>query len=79
MPVPPLPSLPIGPALRPLSQALSAHPRVLLHAPPGAGKSTVVPLALLDAAWLGRGKILMLEPRRIAARAVRKSHGSAAR
>jgi ATP-dependent helicase HrpB len=53
-----------------LSQALSAHPRVLLHAPPGAGKSTVVPLALLDSAWLGRGKILMLEPRRIAARAV---------
>ena len=70
MPVPPLPSLPIGPALGPLSQALSAHPRVLLHAPPGAGKSTVVPLTLLDAAWLGRGKILMLEPRRIAARAV---------
>lgn len=70
MPVPPLPSLPIGPALGPLSQALSAHPRVLLHAPPGAGKSTLVPLTLLDAAWLGRGKILMLEPRRIAARAV---------
>jgi ATP-dependent helicase HrpB len=43
---------------------------VLLHAPPGAGKSTLVPLALLDAAWLGRDKILMLEPRRIAARAV---------
>ena len=70
MSVPPLPSLPIGPALEPLGLALSAHARVLLHAPPGAGKSTVVPLALKDAAWLGRRKILMLEPRRIAARAV---------
>ena len=65
-----LPSLPIGPALGPLGEALAAHGRVLLHAPPGAGKSTVVPLTLLDAAWLGRAKILMLEPRRIAARAV---------
>ena len=70
MAVPRLPSLPIGPALGPLAEALAAHTRVLLHAPPGAGKSTVVPLTLLDAAWLGRGKILMLEPRRIAARAV---------
>jgi ATP-dependent helicase HrpB len=67
---PPLPALPIGPALGPLADALAARSRVLLHAPPGAGKSTVVPIALLDAAWLGRGKILMLEPRRIAARAV---------
>jgi ATP-dependent helicase HrpB len=41
-----------------------------LEAPPGAGKSTLVPLALLDTAWLDRRKILMLEPRRLAARAV---------
>jgi len=43
---------------------------VLLEAPPGAGKSTVVPIALLQAHWLKGQKILMLEPRRIAARAV---------
>lgn len=42
----------------------------MLQAPPGAGKSTGVPLALLDAPWLRDGKIVMLEPRRIAARAV---------
>ncbi len=42
----------------------------LLEAPPGAGKSTIVPLVLLDSPWLGGRKILMLEPRRIAARAV---------
>ena len=67
---PRLPVLPINDALRPLAEALAAHNRVLLQAPPGAGKSTVVPLALLDSEWLGEGKILMLEPRRIAARAV---------
>jgi ATP-dependent helicase HrpB len=70
MSVPRLPSLPIEPALGPLVEALSSGTRVLLHAPPGAGKSTVVPLALLDGVALGRDKILMLEPRRIAARAV---------
>jgi len=42
----------------------------VLQAPPGAGKSTGVPLALLDAPWLRAGKIVMLEPRRLAARAV---------
>jgi len=65
-----LPALPIAEALPPLMDALERSSRVLLEAPPGAGKSTVVPLALLDSAWLGERKILMLEPRRIAARAV---------
>jgi len=40
-----------------------------VHAPPGSGKTTRIPLALLDSPWLGSNKILMLEPRRLAARA----------
>jgi ATP-dependent helicase HrpB len=68
--MPPLPDLPIKAALPALQEALIAHPAVLLEAPPGAGKSTIVPLALLQAPWLQGQKILMLEPRRIAARAV---------
>ena len=70
MNTPPLPDLPIKEALPALHEALAAHPAVLLEAPPGAGKSTVVPIALLHAPWLKGQKILMLEPRRIAARAV---------
>ncbi len=54
----------ILPAVR---ASLAAHPRLVLEAPPGAGKTTQVPLALLDADWC-TGKVLMLEPRRIAAR-----------
>jgi ATP-dependent helicase HrpB len=68
--MPPLPDLPIKEALPALLDALIARPAVLLEAPPGAGKSTVAPLALLAAPWLKGQKILMLEPRRIAARAV---------
>ncbi|QYF88028.1 ATP-dependent helicase HrpB [Brevundimonas sp. PAMC22021] len=61
--------LPIHDVLDPLKAALEAGNTAVLAAPPGAGKTTVVPLALLDAGWLGAGKILVLEPRRIAARA----------
>jgi ATP-dependent helicase HrpB len=68
--LPPLPALPINEALPALTDALAAHTRVLLQAPPGAGKSTIVPLALLESPWLQNQRILMLEPRRIAARAV---------
>jgi len=53
-----------------LGSALAGHSSVLLVAPPGAGKSTGVPLALLDADWLAGRRILMLQPRRLAARAV---------
>jgi ATP-dependent helicase HrpB len=62
--------LPIDAALPALRQALERSSSVVLQAPPGAGKSTVVPLALLDEPWAGGKRILMLEPRRLAARAV---------
>lgn len=62
-------SLPIHAVLEPLKAALIASNVVVLAAPPGAGKTTVVPLALLDQDWLGDGRILVLEPRRLAARA----------
>jgi ATP-dependent helicase HrpB len=61
--------LPIARALPELLAVLAAGRNAVLQAPPGAGKTTGVPLALLDAAWLGGAKILMLEPRRLAARA----------
>jgi ATP-dependent helicase HrpB len=62
-------SLPIGAALPELRAALAEVGAAVLEAPPGAGKTTLVPLALLDAAWLKGQKIVMLEPRRLAARA----------
>ncbi|QRP63704.1 ATP-dependent helicase HrpB [Rhodanobacter sp. FDAARGOS 1247] len=62
------PNFPITPLLPQIVAALATHPRLVLEAPPGAGKTTQVPLALLDADWLAGQKIVMLEPRRIAAR-----------
>ena len=61
--------LPIDAVLDDLRAALEAGPRAVLVAPPGAGKTTRVPLALLDAPWRKGGRIIMLEPRRLAARA----------
>ncbi|HKJ05748.1 MAG TPA: helicase-related protein, partial [Geopsychrobacteraceae bacterium] len=60
-------TLPIDTILPDLKSALADHRIVILQAPPGAGKTTRVPLALVDADWLQGQKILMLEPRRLAA------------
>ena len=60
---------PIALLLSRIRASLAEHPRLVLEAPPGAGKTTQVPPALLDEAWLTGRKIVMLEPRRIAARA----------
>ncbi|WP_460140862.1 ATP-dependent helicase HrpB [Pseudomonas sp. S2_E01] len=62
-------SLPIDEVLPALREALATRHEAVLEAPPGAGKTTRVPLALLDEAWLAGQTILMLEPRRLAARA----------
>jgi len=61
--------LPIDAALPPLLMALQGRDEVVLQAPPGAGKTTRVPLALLGESWLEGQSIIMLEPRRLAARA----------
>jgi len=60
---------PIAEVLPDVRAHLARHTRLVLEAPPGAGKTTQVPRALLNADWLDGKKILMLEPRRIAARA----------
>ena len=61
--------LPVDEALPRLIAALETSNAAVLVAPPGAGKTTRVPLALLGARWRGDGRIIMLEPRRLAARA----------
>ncbi|WP_375460954.1 ATP-dependent helicase HrpB [uncultured Enterovirga sp.] len=63
------PALPIDSALPDLLSALAAGPSAVLVAPPGAGKTTRVPLALVQAPWLDGHRIILLEPRRLAARA----------
>jgi len=62
--------LPVDAALPALAAALGQHGAAVLQAPPGAGKSTVVPLALLEQPWAHGKRLLMLEPRRLAARAI---------
>ena len=64
-----VPELPVTLALPDLMAALADGPNAVLVAPPGAGKTTLVPLALLDAPWRDDGTIIVLQPRRIAARA----------
>jgi ATP-dependent helicase HrpB len=64
-----LPPLPIDEVLPDLLDALRGHSSVVLQAPTGAGKTTRVPPALLDAGFAGSGRVVMLEPRRLAARA----------
>lgn len=63
------PDFPIDTLLPQIRASLVAHPRLVLEAPPGAGKTTQVPPALLNEGWLAGSKIVMLEPRRVAARA----------
>ncbi|MCR6630579.1 MAG: ATP-dependent helicase HrpB [Magnetospirillum sp.] len=62
-------TLPIDPVLPEIAAALAAAPGLVLQAPPGAGKTTRVPLSLLGQDWLAGGRVVMLEPRRLAARA----------
>ena len=61
--------LPVAEALPALTAVLRGGPNAVLVAPPGAGKTTLVPLVLKDEPWAAEGKILVLEPRRVAARA----------
>ncbi|MGC8469453.1 MAG: hypothetical protein ACP5NI_06055, partial [Acetobacteraceae bacterium] len=62
-------ALPVAGCLPALLAALEAGANAVLVAPPGAGKTTLVPPALLAAPWRGDGRIVLLEPRRLAARA----------
>jgi ATP-dependent helicase HrpB len=65
----PLPDLPAAALIPEVAAHLAAGRNLIVVAPPGSGKTTLLPLALLDAPWRAGRKILMLEPRRLAARA----------
>ncbi|MDP8936761.1 MAG: DEAD/DEAH box helicase, partial [Actinomycetota bacterium] len=69
MPAPAPTGLPVEETLAELRAALAGAGHAVLQAPPGAGKTTVVPLRLLDEPWLGGSRIVVLEPRRLATRA----------
>ena len=71
-----LPELPVTAVLGRLLATLEERPNAVLVASPGAGKTTLVPLALLDAPWRGDDRILLLEPRRLAARAAARRMAS---
>ncbi|CAI2931728.1 ATP-dependent helicase HrpB [Aminobacter niigataensis] len=71
-----LPDLPVSAVLPQLAEALASGNSAVLVAPPGAGKTTLVPLALLEAPWRGDGTIILLEPRRLAARAAARRMAS---
>jgi ATP-dependent helicase HrpB len=62
------PPLPVTALLEEIHEHLASGDSLLIEAPPGAGKTTIVPLSLLEAAWLGEQRIVMLQPRRLAAR-----------
>tara|TARA_B100001059_G_scaffold226641_1_gene255379 strand:+ start:90518 stop:93046 length:2529 start_codon:yes stop_codon:yes gene_type:complete len=64
------PDLPVAAVLPELRQLLTTHSRVILSAPPGAGKSTWLPLQLLQHSAVATGQIIMLEPRRLAAKTI---------
>ncbi|QOY55658.1 ATP-dependent helicase HrpB [Candidatus Sulfurimonas marisnigri] len=63
-------SLPINEVLEDIKSSLGTNSTLILQAPPGTGKSTLVPISLLSESWLGEKMIIMLEPRRVAARMV---------
>ena len=67
--------LPIEACIDELRRALSAHRAAVLTAEPGAGKTTVVPIRLVDEPWLDGRKLVMLEPRRLATRAAARRMG----
>ncbi len=68
--------LPVAEVIPELERALNDKGMAVLVAPPGAGKTTLVPLRLLDARWRGEGTIILLEPRRLAARAAARRMAS---